>query len=306
LTARFGGPVAKISLDAGLTCPNRDGAISNSGCLFCNERGSGSGAWGRGEGIAAQIDRRLGSGGRARRFIGYFQSFTNTYAPVDRLARMWDEALSRPEMIGLSVGTRPDCLWPEVLDLLAGYRPDREVWLELGLQSASDRTLASIGRGHTVSDFRAAAEAARRRDLAVVAHVILGLPEETWADARRTADFLTDVGVDGVKLHSLYVARGARLADWFRSGRFQPQSRDQYADWAARFLEAIPPGVVIHRLTGDPAPGELIAPDWAADKHGVLAAIRGALADADAWQGKALGFSRAQQIHAIRSRDEGV
>ena len=190
LKERFGQRVQKITLDAGLSCPNRDGRVGTGGCLYCNARGSGTGAWGRGQSIPAQMEAgmaRLARRYGAARFIAYFQSFSNTYAPVARLRELYEAALAPPQVVGLAIGTRPDCLGDDVLDLLAGYARDRLVWLELGLQSAHDATLARLNRGHDAACFSEAAARAAARGLPVVAHVILGLPGEGPRETAATA-----------------------------------------------------------------------------------------------------------------------
>ena len=293
LNRRFGGPVAKISLDAGLTCPNRDGRLSTKGCLFCDQRGSGTGAADQGLSLAEQVRRGAArAGGRGRRFMAYFQSYTNTYAPLEQLRSIWDQALDHPEVVGLAVGTRPDCLPDEVLDLLAGYLPGHEVWLELGLQSALDRTLDLINRGHTARDFAEAAVRARARGLKVLAHIIIGLPGEGPEEVLTTARFLAGLQLDGVKIHSLYVTQGTGLAEMFSQGAYQCLTREEYVDLVILFLENIPLEMVIHRLTGDPDPNALLAPDWSLDKHRTLNLIRKRLEELDAWQGRALGNPR--------------
>ncbi len=193
LKGRFGERVQKITLDAGLTCPNRDGRVGIGGCLYCNARGSGTGAWGRGQSITTQMESGLARLARrygAAKFIAYFQSFSNTYAPIAKLRELYDAALAFPQVVGLSLGTRPDCLPDDVLDLLAGYARDRLVWLELGLQSAHDATLQRLNRGHDVACFTAAATRAAARGLEVVAHVILGLPGEGPGEMAATAEYL--------------------------------------------------------------------------------------------------------------------
>ena len=290
LTARFGQPVAKLSLDAGLTCPNRDGTLSSQGCLFCDPEGSGTGAFARGVGLEEQIRREMGRAGRrADRFISYFQAFTNTYAPPDHLKSIWDLALSPDRVVGLAVGTRPDCLDDEVLDLLAVYAGCYEVWLELGLQSASDATLERLNRGHTVSDFTSAAQRAAERNLKVVGHVIIGLPGEDEADVMETARYIGELGLFGVKIHSLYVSRGTGLARLHGLGSFHCLTREEFVESAVRFLEAVPDTMVVHRLTGDPNPETLLAPPWAADKGRTIDMIRRRMAQLDTWQGKRLG-----------------
>ncbi|MGA9754818.1 MAG: TIGR01212 family radical SAM protein [Desulfobaccales bacterium] len=277
LKGRFGERIQKITLDAGLTCPNRDGRVSTGGCLYCNARGSGTGAWDRGQDLPAQIaaglegmTRRYG----ARRFIAYFQSFSNTYAPLARLRELYEAALAWPQVVGLSIGTRPDCLADEVLDLLAGYARDRLIWLELGLQSAHDATLARINRGHDVACFTEAASRAAARGLPVVAHVILGLPGEGPREMTATAAYLARLPLQGVKIHLLYVIKDSALARLHGDGRYVCLTEDQYVNLVVDFIERLPPHLVIHRLTGDPHPEELVAPAWCLDKFRVLQRIR--------------------------------
>jgi hypothetical protein len=273
LKGRFGQRVQKISLDAGFTCPNRDGTLGREGCLYCNPRGSGTGAWGRGLSLTAQLQagavglaKRYG----ARKFIAYFQGFTNTYAPVAKLQALYDETLAFPGVVGLSVGTRPDCLADGVLELLAGYARTHLVWLELGLQSAHDATLQRINRGHDVACFARAVRRAAACGLEVVAHVILGLPGEGREEMTATARFLAALPLQGVKLHLLYVVEGSPLARLYRQGAYEPLTEPEFAAAAVDFLEHLPPEVVIHRLTGDPHPRELLAPAWCLDKTRVL------------------------------------
>jgi hypothetical protein len=277
LKERFGERVQKISLDAGLTCPNRDGRVGAGGCLYCNARGSGTGAWGRGQGITAQMEAgmaRLSRRYGAARFIAYFQSFSNTYAPLTTLRELYDAALTFPRVVGLSIGTRPDCLEDEVLDLLAGYARDRLVWLELGLQSAHDVTLARLNRGHDVGCFTEAAARAAARGLAVVAHVILGLPGEGPREMAATAHYLARLPVQGVKIHLLYVIKDSGLARLHEQGEYVCLTEAHYVSDVVDFIERLPPHLVIHRLTGDPHAAELVAPAWCLDKARVLRRIR--------------------------------
>ncbi len=285
----FGCRVHKIALDAGLSCPNRDGTLSTAGCVYCNARGSGTGAAAAGVSIAEQVARAkayLSRRFKAEKFIAYFQSFTNTHAPPDVLSGLWNEALADPDVVGLSVGTRPDCVPDPVLDLLARTAGGRMAWLELGLQSSHDRTLARINRGHTAACFADAVQRARARGLWVCAHVILGLPGETAEDMRKTADFVAGSGVEGVKIHLLYVVRGTGMEGLLASGEYRCLTRDEYADAVCDFLERLPETTVIQRLTGDPHPGELVAPEWCMDKAGTLAAIRARLREQGARQGR--------------------
>jgi radical SAM protein (TIGR01212 family) len=290
LKERFGTRVQKVTLDAGLTCPNRDGRVGVGGCLYCNARGSGTGAMGRGQSITGQLEEGMNRVARrygASRFIAYFQSFSNTYAPVEMLRALYQEALAFPEIVGLSIGTRPDCLTPEILDLLADIARDRLLWLELGLQSAHDRTLKLINRGHDVACFTRAVRAAAERHLEVVAHVILGLPGEGPREMAATASYLGSLPLQGVKIHLLYVVSGSALEGLYRSGNYHPLEEGEYVRLVADFLELLPPHLVIHRLTGDPHPEELVAPAWCRDKSRVLRGIKAELAHRSSRQGSA-------------------
>jgi radical SAM protein (TIGR01212 family) len=277
LKERFGQRVQKITLDAGLTCPNRDGRIGTGGCLYCNARGSGTGAWARGQEIRAQMEEGMGRLARrygASRFIAYFQSFSNTYAPRETLRELYEAALAFPQVVGLSIGTRPDCLEEDVLELLAGYARQRLVWLELGLQSVHDQTLARLNRGHDVACFAEAVARAAGRGLPVIAHVILGLPGEGPREMAATAAFLARLPLHGVKIHLLYVIKGSGLARLHAAGEYVCLSEAQYVNLVVDFIERLPPHLVIHRLTSDPHPEELVAPAWCLDKSRVLKGIR--------------------------------
>jgi radical SAM protein (TIGR01212 family) len=277
LRQRFGERVQKIPLDAGLTCPNRDGRVGVGGCLYCNARGSGTGAWARGLSLSQQMEEgiaRLGRRYGAKKFIAYFQSFSNTYPPVERLQSLYREALAFPQVVGLSVGTRPDCLPEAVLDLLAEINRERLVWLELGLQSAHNATLARLNRGHDVACFTLAVERSAARGLGVVPHVILGLPGEGPQEMAATAAYLAGLPIQGVKIHLLYVIRGSALAGLYQAGDYRCLTEAEFVDRVVDFVELLPPRVVIHRLTGDPHREEFLAPAWCLDKTRVLQLIR--------------------------------
>ncbi|MGE4553419.1 MAG: TIGR01212 family radical SAM protein, partial [Desulfovibrionaceae bacterium] len=298
LKRRFGAPVRKIPLDAGADCPNRDGTIGRSGCLFCNPHGSGSGLLARGLGLPEQWDHwraRLARHG-ADRYLAYLQSFTNTHGPAARLAAVLDQLRGLPGLAGLCVGTRPDCCEDDKLDLLAAFRdalppaPDgapAPVILELGLQSADDAVLARIRRGHDAACFAHAARRAAARGLEVCAHVVAGLPgaADRGADLRNSVALLNTLPVAHVKFHNCYVCEGSGLAAEWRAGRYAPPALPDYAAWLAEALADLRPGVVVHRLVADPAPGELLAPDWAGRKAEALAAVRRELETRRLWQG---------------------
>ena len=286
----FGERVQKIALDAGLGCPNRDGTISDRGCAFCDPLGSGTGAWiDEGLSIREQIARarkfyreRYG----ARKFIAYFQSFTNTYAPLSRLKALYDQALVPEDVVGLSLGTRPDCVDRDVLDLLAQYDRHSLVWIEYGLQSAQDATLSRINRGHDVASFERTVLLTHRYGLNICAHVILGLPGEDREMMMQTARFVAGLPIQGVKIHLLYVVEGTPLAGLYKKGEFRCLERDEYAQLVADFLERLPPGMVVQRLTGDPGRAELVAPLWAREKATNIRVIHETLERRDTWQGR--------------------
>jgi uncharacterized protein len=271
----FGCRVHRISVDAGFTCPNRDGTVGTAGCIFCSDRGSGSFGIARTLGIAGQLadgKEVMVRKYKAKQFIAYFQPYSNTYAPVERLRALYDEALSVPDIVGLIVGSRPDCLPPAVLDLLADYHRRTYFWLELGLQSPHDRTLARIGRGHDLAAFVAAARAVKARGLRLCAHVILGLPGESREEMLASAPLLNELGVDGVKIHLLHVMAGSPLAVLHQRGEIRSLERDEYVALVCDFLERLVPRIFIQRLTGDGG-RDLIAPLWSAAKFEVLNAI---------------------------------
>jgi uncharacterized protein len=292
LRSLFGCRVQKITVDAGLTCPNRDGTVSTGGCIFCNSRGSGTGAHLQGLTITDQVTqgkKHLGRRYRAKKFLVYFQSFSNTYAPVDKLQKLYDEALADEDVVGLSIGTRPDCVDLPVLDLLQGYAGQRLIWIEYGLQSASDKTLELINRGHDVRSFKNAVNATLNRGIKICAHVILGLPGETREDMLTTARTISELGVDGVKIHLLYVVRGTPLEEMYRKGGYRCLEQQEYVDLVCDFLEHIPPQMVIQRLTGDPHSDELVAPQWACEKTDTLRKINETLENRNSWQGSKAG-----------------
>jgi radical SAM protein (TIGR01212 family) len=284
LLRRFGERVHKLAIHAGFTCPNRDGTKGRGGCTFCNNasfnpqgREPPSIPLGIEEQIAAGravLARRTG----ARRFLAYFQAYTNTYDDLEALRRRYDRALACPGVIGLSVGTRPDCVGDGVLDLLAGYRArGLEVWLELGLQSAHDATLARVNRGHGIAAYRQAVQSAHRRGLPVCTHLILGLPGEGPESALDSLDQVLALGVEGLKLHPLHVVRHTSLAlDWQR-GDYQPLEMRDYIATCADLIERTPAAVLYHRLTGTASVQVLLAPQWCSKKWAVLNGIEAEL-----------------------------
>ncbi|PIP41274.1 MAG: TIGR01212 family radical SAM protein [Desulfobacterales bacterium CG23_combo_of_CG06-09_8_20_14_all_51_8] len=285
----FGHRVHKIAIDAGMSCPNRDGTLSTRGCIYCNERGSGTGFFQQGLSITDQIEnakRFLAKRYKARKFIAYFQAFTNTYAPLPRLRRLYDEALAVADVAGLSIGTRPDCVNEEILSLLESYAKTHLIWIEYGLQSAHDRTLALINRGHNFNAFEEAVRATRNRGIKICVHVILGLPGESQRDMLETAKIISQMGLDGIKFHMLYVVRGTAMEAMYRQGAYPCMTRDAYVDVLCEFLACLPKTMVIQRLTSDPHPDELVAPGWAMEKKQTLELIHQTLKEMDLYQGK--------------------
>lgn len=289
---KYGERVHKIALDAGFTCPNRDGSKGIGGCTFCNNISFAPGARDKAP-LAAQFARarcRIGKRTGAQRFIAYFQAYTNTYAHVDELRALYDQALAEANVIGLSVGTRPDCVPAPVLELLAEYQQrGHEVWLELGLQSAFDDSLARVNRGHGFADYVEAAQAARARGIPVCCHLIVGLPGETEAHSHISLDRVLAVGVDGLKLHPLHVVKHTRLAIDWKCGEYMPLSEREYVRIAADLIERTPWEVVFHRVTGTASPDILLAPDWCAKKWEVLNGINDELARRGSRQGARAG-----------------
>ena len=270
---RYGERVHKIAIDAEFTCPNIDGSKGRGGCTFCNNVSfspNGRQPAGVIEQIAAGrrvIRKRTG----ARKYLAYFQAYTNTYADIDQLRQLYDQALAEPDVIGLAVGTRPDCVPGQVLELLAEYQQQgHEVWLELGLQSSFDESLRRVNRGHGFSEYKAAVVEARKRDLQVCTHLIIGLPGETKQHCKVTLERVLELGVDGLKLHPLHVVKGTQLANEWRRGEYQPLQLDEYIDIATDLIRHTPPEVIFHRVTATAAPRILLAPDWCSKKWLVL------------------------------------
>lgn len=277
---RYGQRVHKIAIDAAFTCPNRDGSKGHGGCTFCNNV-SFSPNGRQPEPLAQQIEagrRVLRKRTGARRYLAYFQAYTGTYADAGSLRRLYDAALAEPDVIGLSVGTRPDCVPAAVLDLLCRYRDaGHEIWLELGLQSAFDETLRRVNRGHGFAEYRDTALRARRRGLQLCTHLIVGLPGETRWHVHETLRRVLDAGTDGLKIHPLHVVKGTVLANQWRRGEYTPLILEEYIRSAADLVEMSPPDLVFHRLTGTASRDILLAPAWCVKKWAVLNALENEL-----------------------------
>ena len=289
LKRRFGCKVYKLSLSAGCTCPNRDGTLGARGCIFCS--GSGEFAASGSASIPEQLEQAkyiLGKKAQGAKFIAYFQDFTNTYGAVSRLEPLFLAAMEPDDVVALSIATRPDCLPEDILRMLARLRAKKPVFVELGLQTIHDNTAQYIRRGYPLSVFDDAVQKLHALDIEVIAHQILGLPGETAEMMAETTRHLGSVHVDGVKLHLLHVLRGTDLAREYADGRIQMLELDAYIDILEQCLAVLPPDVVIHRLTGDGAKRDLIAPLWSADKKRVLSAIQKRFEQDGVMQGSAL------------------
>jgi radical SAM protein (TIGR01212 family) len=272
--ARFGCKVYKLALDGGMTCPNRDGTLDTRGCIFCSAGGSGDFAEPLCGSIEEQLDRAKSrvavKAGPDARYIAYFQSYTNTYAPAERLEALFAPVLARPEIVALSVATRPDCLPAPVLDLLERLNREKPVFVELGLQTIHPQTAAFIRRGYDLPVFDRAMRELAARGLEPIVHVILGLPGEDETDMLETVRYVGASGAAGIKLQLLHVLEHTDLAALWRQGKVPTMTLEEYAVLLGRCLQVLPPEIVIHRLTGDGAKKDLLAPLWTADKKHVL------------------------------------
>jgi len=290
LQKKFGCRVYKISLDAGLSCPNRDGTISEDGCLFCDPQG-GSGR----RSVRDQIplkqqiqEGKLGLRKRygAEKFIAYFQTFSNTYGPLEKLKALYDAAVSDPDIVGLSIATRPDCLDDPVLDLIQDYQDEYDTWIELGIQSLNEKSLSFIKRGHGVEEIYSAINKIKRRRIKVCAHLIVGLPDESLEDMLATIKGVSKHDIDAVKFHMLYITEHSGLLESYRTGKISLFSQEEYVARIARLIEHLDPSIGIHRLFSEAHPDILVAPDWLKYKTRVIHAIEQKLDELDTHQGK--------------------
>ena len=291
LRETFGEKVYKLALDGGMTCPNRDGTISTGGCIFCSAGGSGDFAEGRCASVAEQIEKaraRVRKKTDAAKFIAYFQSYTNTYAPVEYLEALFSEAMAQECVVALSIGTRPDCLPDEVIALLSRLNKIKPVWVELGLQTIHEETARYIRRGYPLSVYEDALVRLKAAGITVITHVILGLPGESREMMLATIDYLGgEHRPDGVKLQLLHVLEGTDLAEDWRAGKFACMEMDEYFDLLCDCLSRLPTDMVIHRLTGDGPKRSLLAPLWTADKKRVLNELNRTLENRKISQGSA-------------------
>jgi len=299
LKQKFGQKVFKIPLDAGFTCPNRDGTLSRDGCYYCSARGSGDFAGTRTLSIGNQFEQLKSIMHRKWKkgvYIAYFQAFTNTYAPVDHLRSVYEQALQQPGVVGLAVSTRPDCLPPEVLDLLAEINQRTYLWVELGLQTIHARTSRLVNLQYEFADFSQSLVELQARSIDTVAHLILGLPGEGDQDMMASAQVVTDMPIQGLKIHLLHVMQETPLAQMYYRGNVNLLSQEHYVKLVADIIEHTPADIVIHRLTGDSPRDILIGPRWSLNKWEVLNNIDNELLARNTWQGKKAGSQRVTNI----------
>ena len=269
----FGCKVYKIAVNAGFTCPNRDGMLDTAGCIFCSAGGSGDFAESPELSITEQIDagkNRVADKIKTGKYIAYFQAYTNTYGPLEKIQKVFTEAINHPDIVAISVATRPDCLGDDVLDLLTELHQIKPVWVELGLQTIHEKTANYIRRGYALSVYDEAVKKLRKRGFEVITHVILGLPGESKEEMMETVQYVCDNGCTGIKLQLLHVLKGTDLAKDYYEGKFEVMGEEEYLDLIVELLQIIPKNIVIHRLTGDGAKKDLIAPMWSANKKHVL------------------------------------
>lgn len=272
----FGCKVYKISINAGFTCPNRDGTLGTRGCIFCSKGGSGDFAESSTLSVTEQIEsgkQRVSKKIKSGKYIAYFQAFTNTYAPIEVLAEKYCEAINHPDIVGISIATRPDCLGEEVLTLLSEINKIKPVFVELGLQTIHEKTAEYIRRGYPLSVYDNAVKALKKAGINTVVHLIIGLPNESREEMLESVEYACKSGADGIKLQLLHILKGTDLADDYLSGKFETLSMEEYLSIIKDCVEIIPKNVVIHRLTGDGPKKDLIAPLWSADKKSVLNAL---------------------------------
>lgn len=289
----FGRKIYKLSLDGGMTCPNRDGTLDSRGCIFCSEGGSGDFAAKPSTSISSQIEqakKQVASklvNPESAGYIAYFQAYTNTYAPVDRLRTLFTEAAAHPDIVLLSIATRPDCISTETISLLKEIAGIKPVWIELGLQTMHDKSAAFIRRGYLLEVFEDCVRRLKEADIPVVVHTILGLPGETPEDIRNTMIYLSHLPIQGIKLQLLHILKGTDLGELYEQGALpEPMGLEEYVDLVISCLELLPGDLVVHRITGDGPRRLLLAPLWSTHKKLVLNRISQGMKERDTWQGK--------------------
>ncbi|MFM7098085.1 MAG: TIGR01212 family radical SAM protein [Gemmataceae bacterium] len=306
LRDKFGEKVYRVTIDGGFTCPNVDGTVTTGGCVYCDNRSFSPNRRLPRISIAEQVQKGITFLSRyfeCSKFIAYFQAATNTHGKIERLERLYKEALNHPQVIGLAIGTRPDSVPEPVLGLLQDIAKDRFVCLELGLQSAHDRSLVWMNRGHDVDSFTDAVRRSKNRNLDLCAHVILGLPGESHEDMLYTADYLAAMDINGVKIHNLHVVRDTPMEAMYARGEVPMMTQPEYVNLICDFLERLPATYTVHRLTGD-APGEfLLAPDWCVKKHEILSQIKNEFKKRGTCQGSKFDVSRSPQNISMKRKN---
>lgn len=289
LKEKFNEKIYKVSLDGGFTCPNRDGKISNKGCLFCSDVGSGEFAGNRKKTITEQIDEQLEfikSKVKDGKVIAYFQNFTNTYGNIEYLRKIYYEALSHERVIGIAIATRPDCLSDEIIELLDEINKKYFLWIELGLQTVNDDIANIINRGYKTEVYRDITKKLNEKNIKFVTHMIIGLPNEKKEDLYNTVKLINDVHSWGIKIHLLYILKNSNLLRYYEKNPFKVYDKDEYEDTIVELLNILSPEIVIHRLTGDAKKDELFAPLWSTNKRGILNSIEKKLKATNSYQGK--------------------
>ena len=289
LRERYSEKVYRVALNGGMSCPNRDGTLGKKGCIFCSQGGSGDFAASASLSITEQIDTQIASLSSKRpihKYIAYFQAYTNTYAPVEYLKKIFTEAISHPDIVALSIGTRPDCLGDDVMELLYSLNQFKPVWVELGLQTIHEKTARYIRRGYPLSCFDDAVNRLRAGGIEVIVHTILGLPGESPDDILKTISYLDQMDIQGIKLQLLHVLKDTDLAQEYLEGKFHVYEREEYLNLVIRCLENLDPEIVIHRMTGDGPEKLLLAPLWTGRKREVLNLLHHQMKVCDSWQGK--------------------
>lgn len=289
LKENFKEKIYKVSLDGGFTCPNRDGKISNKGCLFCSDKGSGEFAGDRCKTITAQIDEqidfmkdKIGSS----KIIAYFQNFTNTYGDIEYLRKIYYEALNHEKVIGIAIATRPDCLSDDVIDLLDEINKKYFLWVELGLQTANDSIGKIINRGYDTKVYIDSCRILNEKNIKFVTHMIVGLPNEEKKDLYDTIDLINSVKSWGIKIHLLYILKNSKLLNYYQQNPFKIYEKDEYENTVIELLERLSPSIVVHRLTGDAKKDELFEPLWSLNKRSILNSIEKKLKSSKSYQGK--------------------
>lgn len=287
LKEKFGEKVLKICIDGGFTCPNRDGRVSYSGCIFCSEKGSGE-HLSYDENISKQVYDFFNGykAERANKFIVYFQNFSNTYDSVENLKKKYDAALINDKIVGLAVATRPDCINEEIVQLLKEYSKKYYVWVELGLQTSNEKTGEFVNRGYDNRTFLNAVSLLRSYGIDIVVHIMVGLPNEDFEDLKNTIKFINSIDIQGIKIHSTYVIKGTYLAEMYENGDYTPLTYDQYMYYLCYIITHLRPDIVIHRISGDAPKELLIAPSWDIHKKWVMNGLFKRMNNEDLWQGK--------------------